>query len=541
VLSVLIPAADNMAAISGDITGRQLLSRPDSEEAFAQVKSWLADCDARHPECRRQNFFVTEGGKGGKPRHANRDFPTRLLCIEDDRLRLVDGPDVSEDYVALSYCWGTSGQLTTTTHNTAAHRRGIPLDDLPLTQRQAAAATRKLGMRYLWVDALCIVQDDKADWGREAPQMGFIYHNAFLTIAAAGSSSSAGGLFHQRTARPTPVPVPYQSSTGKRTMLIAPLGDGFVQALDQSVWNSRGWVYQERILSRRIVEFSTSQIFFECQRHSVGEDGLPVMSIEKRLAAGRMLHGLESLWCGLIKGYTARSLTCADDRTMAIESLARYVAGRTDTPSTKEGMYCAGAWLGKSPCHLLWYCSNGLATGGPSSRAPSWSWGSVDVPVQWEMSWYVFGSELVSKLELPPEVYGLVPTDKRVQTARLRVEAPVIDLRRADKPMGLVEGSEAVSMGMGPYEVNAQTHPGCYQILSSAGKVVGWGVFDQGGAGPQSFLAAILSTSMDEEERLSHVLLLAVVEMEADHFVRIGVGEIRTTLDECVRRVVTIV
>ncbi|KAH6697191.1 heterokaryon incompatibility protein-domain-containing protein [Plectosphaerella plurivora] len=525
-----------MAARSGDITGRQLLSRPDSEEAYAQIESWLAECTARHPECQKQDFFATQIGKNGEPRRGRGDFPTRLLCIEDDCLRLLDGPGVTDEYVALSYCWGTSGQLTTTTGNIAAHRRGIPFADVPLTQRQAAAATRKLGMRYLWVDALCIVQDDKDDWGREAPQMGLIYHNASVTIAAAGSSSSAGGLFHQRTARPAPVSVPYQSSTGERTMLIAPLGDGFVEALDHSVWNSRGWVYQERILSRRIVEFSTSQIFFECQRHSIGEDGLPVMSIEKRLAAGRMLNGLESLWCGLIQGYTARSLTCADDRTMAIESLARYVAGRTDTPSTKEGMYCAGAWLGKSPCHLLWYCSEGLTTKGPSPRAPTWSWGSVDVPVQWETSWYVFGGEVVSKLELPSDVNGLVPTDKRVQTARLRVEAPAIVLQRADKRMGLVKNSEAVSMGMGPYEVNAHTHPGCYQILSSAGDVVGWGVFDRGYAAPKSFLAAILSTSTDEEETLSHAVLLTAAGKEADHFVRIGVGEIRITVDQCARR-----
>ncbi|KAL2758342.1 hypothetical protein ACRALDRAFT_2051938 [Sodiomyces alcalophilus JCM 7366] len=531
------------AALSGDISGRQVPPSADSEEAFTQIKSWLAACDANHQECQKQDFL--EQDPSGR-RSSRREFPSRLLCIGDDTVKLVDGPDVApEDYVALSYCWGTSGQLTTTTHNVTSHREGIPLDKLPLTQRQAVAATRRLGLRYLWVDALCIVQDDKSDWTREAPQMGLIYHNAYATIAAAGSSSSAGGLFHPRHPSPTrPIAVPYRRcpSTGaaERTMFIVPAVDAWLGGLQRSVWNSRGWVFQERILSRRVVAFCGSQTFLECQRGTVGEDGKRITEGKRFIATtstnnglGMQWHGLEQRWCLLVEDYTARKLTCADDRVMAIESLARYLVGRT---ASRE--YCAGAWLRRSPRHLLWYCKDGLA-GEPSPRAPSWSWGSVDVPVEW-MLWSA--AEKACVLELPPDVYGLVPTDRRVQTASLRVEAPVVSIRQAGSRMGLVDEADH-AMGEGPYQIRVDHHPGCYQLLSLTGDVIGWGVFDQGGAaGRKPLLAAVLSTRVEHEMLLADVVILTAARERPEHYVRVGVGEVTQLKEEhFARRHITIV
>src|SRR5262245_51062482 len=82
--------------------------------------------------------------------------------------------------------------------NLAVHKRGISLKTMPLTLRDAVIATRKLGVRYLWIDALCIVQDDLYEWEQEAPEMGRIYQNSFCTLAAPGSDSSANGLFLSR-------------------------------------------------------------------------------------------------------------------------------------------------------------------------------------------------------------------------------------------------------------------------------------------------------------------------------------------------------
>lgn len=110
--------------------------------------------------------------------------------------------------MTLSYCWGSSVNLRTTKDTLAAHREAIPLDAFPSTLRDAVLATRELGFRYLWIDALCIVQDDADDWEREAAQMKTVYANAVLNMSALASDDTAGGLFRPRDSRlVSPVPI----------------------------------------------------------------------------------------------------------------------------------------------------------------------------------------------------------------------------------------------------------------------------------------------------------------------------------------------
>ncbi|KAK4667357.1 hypothetical protein QC763_0056500 [Podospora pseudopauciseta] len=146
--------------------------------------------------------------------------PKRLLDVQGTELRLVAREEAFTaaqipKYAALSYCWGSTdddarAQITLTQGSLVQHRLGIGFKRLPLSVQDAVAMTRALSLRYLWVDALCISQDDPADWDRQCVDMHKIYGNAFITLCAASSQSC-----RQRFLQPKPehrILMPYRSS-----------------------------------------------------------------------------------------------------------------------------------------------------------------------------------------------------------------------------------------------------------------------------------------------------------------------------------------
>ena len=102
--------------------------------------------------------------------------------------------------MTLSHCWGTSRRLMATKETLKDLQGGVAVSSLPETFRDAIVITRRLGIRYLWIDYLCIIQDDPQDWEREASKMADVYRNSYLTISAAASADSSSGCFPARTA-----------------------------------------------------------------------------------------------------------------------------------------------------------------------------------------------------------------------------------------------------------------------------------------------------------------------------------------------------
>lgn len=155
--------------------------------------TWIRDCNQNHKQCRS----------------VSSSLPTRVLDVARDAERVyvyeTSSTDVNE-YICLSYCWGDVLPVTTTLDNIGSHcRDGISIEDaLPLTFREAVIATRALGCSYLWIDALCIIQDDTDDWSTEASRMAGVYSGASITLVAAASRDSTGGLFqHYKHPSPT--------------------------------------------------------------------------------------------------------------------------------------------------------------------------------------------------------------------------------------------------------------------------------------------------------------------------------------------------
>lgn len=224
--------------------------------------------------------------------------PERLLDVQGIELRLVAREEAFTaaqipKYAALSYCWGSTGddaraQITLTQGSLAQHRLGIRFKRLPLSVQDAVAMTRALSLRYLWVDALCISQDDPADWDRQCVDMHKIYGNAFVTLCAASSQSCRQGFLQPKPEHR--ILMPYRSSfapfSGQYCLrlrgaeadidyasVVTSLRIAFV-ARDtrhedfktDSRWARRGWVFQERASSLRSIVFGKQNLHFVCSK-----------------------------------------------------------------------------------------------------------------------------------------------------------------------------------------------------------------------------------------------------------------------------------
>ncbi|KAH7090617.1 heterokaryon incompatibility protein-domain-containing protein [Paraphoma chrysanthemicola] len=267
-----------------------------SPEGIARVRELISDCTDGHWQC-------NQGDKGF--------WPTRLIDVgptDGSRLaKLVKTSGVPSKYLALSHCWGLPGlgirTLKTTSATIASHMIGIPLKSMPRNFQDAVFMTRALGVRYIWIDSLCIVQDSRDDWAAEGSQMDKIYKSAWLTLAATSASTSEDGfLDYQLRDRSFTIPLQHCQSPMEIT-LQARNNDHIVARfmetrnssrlepdIDESTWNSRGWTLQERHLSQRILHFSRTQIFWECRRGFASECGtrikqLPI-SITRAYGAG---------------------------------------------------------------------------------------------------------------------------------------------------------------------------------------------------------------------------------------------------------------
>ncbi|EGZ72613.1 HET-domain-containing protein, partial [Neurospora tetrasperma FGSC 2509] len=167
------------------------------------MRSWLWQCVDDHPKCRTALSGEIFGFGSQNSSLDVSKLPFRVLDVGSPGSLLVKLVETTTEtprapYVALSHCWGPPDKqpLKTTLHTIGDHMHpGIPLDRLPQTFADAVWVTRELGIRYLWIDSLCIIQDSPADWETESQKMGSIYEGATLTLGAAYARNSSEGLF----------------------------------------------------------------------------------------------------------------------------------------------------------------------------------------------------------------------------------------------------------------------------------------------------------------------------------------------------------
>ncbi|KAK1673243.1 heterokaryon incompatibility protein-domain-containing protein [Colletotrichum godetiae] len=359
-----------------------------SDYTFLVAQRWISECLAEHSNCGAKPHLTTTA----------QWYPTRLLDtgpLEEEssgcRLTLPNITPVKGPYATLSHCWGVAKSFSLTTDNYTQLLQDIPLDTLPQLYQDAIEATRRLNLRYLWIDSLCIIQqgDKFVDWRKESADMNKIYSGSFVNISAADAPDANHPLFHGRN------PDAFCSHTidlpvdSKDTRFLVQDYGFWRTEVSNAVINTRAWVLQERLLSPRVLYFGQRQILWECQQKEDAEiypEGLLIdlSRFPSRIKGfGNSLvgwrprdHGQVSkyhYWCNIVKAYTRAKLTFPGDKLVALSAVAKTVR------ELLEDRYVAGMWRRYLERELLWTVVPNEAQARPSAyRAPSWSWAAVD-------------------------------------------------------------------------------------------------------------------------------------------------------------------
>ncbi|KAF2261107.1 HET-domain-containing protein, partial [Lojkania enalia] len=305
--------------------------------------------------------------------------------------KIIDTKGRQEQYVALSYCWGPNGHISTTTENIKCMKKSIPIELLPQTIKDAFLVARKVDVRYIWIDALCIIQDDDEEWDIEAKRMGVIYANSYFTIAATCAEQSGDGFLRPRTLNRVSIPFRLNSASEIDSNIYFRNQPDFLQDHQACVLESpllkRAWVLQETLLSRRMVHFSSKQVYWECRCAFYAEDGmtedadcrerahefLNMISILKGgIHSEQLAEMFFRIWGSILLRYSNLSITRPSDKLPALSglaSLAEPVLGYR---------YLYGIWNFNLPYGLFWHPVNRPMVQATEWRAPSWSWAALE-------------------------------------------------------------------------------------------------------------------------------------------------------------------
>ncbi|OCK76079.1 HET-domain-containing protein, partial [Lepidopterella palustris CBS 459.81] len=289
-------------------------------------------------------------------------------------------------WVALSYCWGGEPSLKLTKLTIRTLTQGIPLDRFEATIRDAILVTRGLGITYLWVDALCIFQDeDSSDWNEQSSKMSEIYGGSTVTIVAADSSSVTEGFLQQRELQyiamdwlpSTMFSDKSQLNTDTRHVYLSP---SWNPDKDKMVgpWSKRGWTMQEGLLPNRLLFYTSYQMAWKCRTVIKYERGA-ACEPSAEVIRGESISERYRLWYELVEDYTPRHFKYIQDRLIAISGLAKIFGDLI------SDQYFAGLWKRDMVRGLVWHASGAKlipnnSTDNPSfhvNTAPSWSWASV--------------------------------------------------------------------------------------------------------------------------------------------------------------------
>ncbi|KAH8706190.1 heterokaryon incompatibility protein-domain-containing protein [Ilyonectria robusta] len=383
------------------LRGRRSTTDQNPEFYIQMIQQWLNNCCTNHRRCDISPDYA---------------MPTRIIDVGDSAngkpVRLVSTQGIRNKYVALSYCWGVIATdiLTLTSNTYDSMMKGIVESQLATAHQEVISLTRTLGMQYVWIDALCIIQGDVADWERESRTMAQVYGNATLTVIAGRSADSRKSFVPNNLAsstRPRSCQLPIDASGNAGTLVV-----DLPRSVDVGPVYTRGWCFQERLSGRRCVIFGEEQLRFMCVTDSSFENGRHEPNKTRPLflqpsTANTSSKDPQALkertlreWYLAMEVFVTCSLSNPHDIFAAITALAQPAA------RILKSRYLAGIWecdlvrgLLWRPCYTFQAGSKGkipvtrpkatrLTSGsGPVVRAPSWSWAAVEGPVaqdQWE-------------------------------------------------------------------------------------------------------------------------------------------------------------
>ncbi|KAH9204373.1 heterokaryon incompatibility protein-domain-containing protein, partial [Leptodontidium sp. 2 PMI_412] len=361
-----------------------------------QALSWIEECQASHENCR----LIEPPSTTWKP--------TRLIYTGQPDIgigpRLCLSSDLPADtrYVTLSHCWGSISIFSLLSTNINSLLKDLPLAKLTQVFRDAIDLARRLDVAYIWIDSLCIIQDSVQDWRYESALMGNVYKYSWCNIAATGFENGLSGIYVRRNLASLnritvnlDVLVPDEEEGTKAYKGHFYCMENFWDVgVSNAPLNQRAWVYQERLLSPRVLHLGSNQAFWECVDTEACETfprGLPAaLSSRFKIETSEQCSEQDDLeietemlelWWQVVRTYNRGRLTKYEDKLIAMAGVAK------EMQVFLKDKYIAGLWGKHLLHHLTWVTASSPGGNisdnwGSTSRplyyqAPSWSWASI--------------------------------------------------------------------------------------------------------------------------------------------------------------------
>jgi hypothetical protein len=346
-------------------------------------RTWLEDCESNHSRC---NKYKSSGR------------PARILEVDplasptSVRLLSVEATPFHGRYAALSHRWPAKiSPSSLTKSNIKQYQDSIPILQLPNNFVDAIEITKGLGLKYLWIDSLCIIQDSTVDWESESAKMDIVYLNAAVTIAACVSTDTDEGSsldLLQPACLRLSLPIRDAGDSSKRSHIKGTLRSTYASqfAIRDSPLSKRGWVLQEMALSPRILHFVQDQAYWQCRERVESEDGTlcishadgePVVEGLEQIHDRVLLvpntipeNDLPRLWWSWAVDYSSRTFTKIEDKLYACAGITRFYQHLSGSSAIVLGLLRQ---------ELLKDLTWGFECAKPHRRIkttnlPSWSW-----------------------------------------------------------------------------------------------------------------------------------------------------------------------
>ncbi|KAI0187194.1 heterokaryon incompatibility protein-domain-containing protein [Xylaria flabelliformis] len=364
-----------------------------SEDTFQQIRTWIKECKTQHSKQECRSYSETT-------------LPNRIVVIgkkPDDPVSLWETQGACGRYSCLSWCWGRATSFKTTRQNLSSHKIQIPWAQIPPTFQNAIEISRRLDIHYIWIDALCIVQDDKEDWERESGMMAEVYGKSFITICSLAGTDSLDTIFNSLPEDFIQQPLGDMGEILIRT----PMRHGAIAqlpGLKPDVEDSRrraplfwrAWAFQEMLLSRRVLFFGRFEVTWRCSSLNICNCcASPFAFLEQSFKFFNNIWQFQELdqlttqqrkvlWYRLVEQYSTKELTKLEDTLPALSGIAQRFQ------SIRKCRYLAGLWEDNLIEDLCWEHRGAVDHSFNVIRsaklvfdyvAPSWSWAAHFQPI----------------------------------------------------------------------------------------------------------------------------------------------------------------
>ncbi|RSL73332.1 hypothetical protein CEP54_000331 [Fusarium duplospermum] len=352
---------------------RKIETNSGSPVCFDLAQQWISDCLFNHYKTCPSNY--------------RSPLPFRLIDVgpsdgsEPPKL-ITTAPGQHGRYIALGYSWGPKPFFTLTPSNKSELERCIPFDKLSETTKDTIMITRRLNVRYVWIDSLCIIQGSEEeavkDWEAQAQKMGPIFLYSFLTIAAPSCDDSHQGLLRDRDNLSRSYYEFPADKKGQDMVYLGHCGNAIEPHSLNEPLHRKGWVFQESFLCVRSISYEKGELSWRCRACQCREGLMESEPLPPQVSEHDVPSNIRAKWKSIVTEYSKKSLTYPNDRLLAIAGLAKIAQ------HSSSADYLYGVWMDQLAESLLWEHRGHTVdnirvhTCQTKRRAPSWSWAAAD-------------------------------------------------------------------------------------------------------------------------------------------------------------------